>query len=111
MFEQFVDPKYVKEASNEAPVRQKRLCTFTINTAQKRTIKQADRERKQNQRYLKRTVAWVAEHGTTGTDMESLFGPIPSVPRALVDADGFSYKANEVPQPHTFATDTKTRQP
>lgn len=93
--EQFIERKYTKEASTEAPVRQKRLCTFTVNPTQKQRIKQADRERKLYQRYLKRSLAWVAEHGMSGTDMESLFGPIQAVPRALVDADSLPYKANK----------------
>ena len=94
-FENFVMRSYIKSASTEAPVRRKRLCTFTIKPTQKRKIKQIEHERRLYQRYLKRSLAWVAEHGTADTDTESLFCPIQSKPRALVDKDGLPYKANK----------------
>ena len=94
-FEQFVERKYLKTASTNAPVRQKRLCTFSVKPTQKRRIQQVEREKKQYQRYLKRTLAWVAEHGAASVDAETLFRPIQSVPRALVDVYGFPYKSNK----------------
>ena len=96
-FEQFVAIKYFKQSSTlNVPIRQKRLCTFTVNIVQKHRIKQVERERKQHQRYLKRTLAWVSEHGLTNSiDVESLFMPIQSIPRALVDAHGLPYKSNK----------------
>jgi len=92
-FEQFVERTHVKSASTAAPVRPKRLCTFTVNPVQKRKIKLAERERKQYQRYLKRTVAWVAEHGMTDTDIESLFSPIQSVPQSVSRFRWFSIQS------------------
>ena len=70
--------KLLREVSTNAPVRMKRLCTFTTTTAQKKRIKQAERERKISQRFLKWQVAWAAENKILPTN--SMLGPFLVTP-------------------------------
>ena len=107
-FEHYALAKYLKQTSTAAPVRRKRLCTISTSQAEKRRVKQIEKERKLHQRYLKRTIAWVAEHGSDGTDMEVLLGPISPVPRALID---YLTKVTRVLPPHTSSAATKILQP
>lgn len=92
-FEHFVKYRLLKEVSTNAPVRMKRLCTFTTTAAQKQRIKMAEKERKISQRFLKRQLAWAAENKISPTN--SMLGPISSYPRALMDKDGLPYKSSK----------------
>lgn len=40
-------------------------------------------------------MAWLAEHGSEGVDLETLLGPPSPVPRALSDASGLPYKGTK----------------
>ena len=91
----FVTEKLFGLPSTTAPTRRKRLCTFTVSTTQKRRIKLVDQERKISQRYLKRQLAWISEHGANKLDIDSLLGPTSALPRALMDINGLPYKANK----------------
>ena len=66
----FVTEKLFGLPSTTAPTRRKRLCTFTVSTTQKRRIKLVDQERKISQRYLKRQLAWICEHGANKLDID-----------------------------------------
>ncbi len=94
-YESFVSTKYLHIPSTSAIKRKKRLSTFTITATQKKKVKLIDQERKISQRYLKRQLAWIAEQGIDNIDIDSLFGPISEVPRALVDSKGFPQKASK----------------
>ena len=91
-FGSFVLAKLLNGPSTVAPVRRK---TFTISQAERRRVKEVDKEAKMNQRYLKKTVMWLAEHGGEGADLESLLGPPSATPRALMDKDGLPYKGTK----------------
>ena len=108
--EQYIQNKYLRTASANPPVRQKRPCTFSVTQTQKRRIQQVEKEQKQYQRSLKRTLAWVAEHGTESIDAEALFRPIQSVPRALIDANGFSIQVQQELN-HQFFSNTDYQNP
>ena len=94
-YESFVSTKYLHMPSTSVIKRKKRLSTFTITATQKKKVKLIDQERKISQRYLKRQLAWIAEQGIDNIDIDSLFGPISQVPRALVDGKGFPQKASK----------------
>ncbi len=66
-----------------------------MTLAEKWKVKLVDREDKLSQRYMRRMVAWVAEHGTEGTDLNALLGTISPIPRALVGGDGLPYKGTK----------------
>ena len=95
-FENYTSSKLLKLPSTNAPVRKKRLYTFTQTKTAKQRVRQVERERKITQRLLKRQLAWVAKHGNSDdsvTDM--LYGPISPLPRALVDSNGLPYKGSK----------------
>ena len=92
-FESFVKTKYLQGTSTDAPVRKKRLCTFTTTKAHKQRTTQIERERKLQQQILKRQLAWFAEKGVDQEHINELFGPVSGVPRALVDKHGLPYKS------------------
>ena len=48
-----------------------------------------------SQRYLKRQLAWISEQGAENLDLNSLFGSISALPRALIGRDGLPYKATK----------------
>lgn len=58
-FEAFVESKLLNVPSTAAPVCRKRLCTFSSSPAQKRKVKEADKEAKISQRYLRKAVTWM----------------------------------------------------
>ncbi len=91
----YIQTKLLKKKSTDAPVRKKRLRTFSMSQVEKRKVKLVDREEKLSQKYMRRMVAWVAEHGTDGTDLNALLGPISPIPRALVGGDGLPYKGTK----------------
>ena len=70
-YEDYIHSKLISSPSTAAPVRRKRLTTFSTSLAEKRRIKQVDKEVKLSQRYLKKTVVWLAEHGGEGADLET----------------------------------------
>lgn len=43
--------------------------------------------------FLERQVAWLTERGHKPENMDDLFGPISSFPKALIDKDGLAYKS------------------
>ena len=92
-FESFVKTKYLQGTSTDAPVRKKKLCTFTTTKAHKQRTTQIERERKLQQQILKRQLAWFAEKGVDQEHINELFGPVSGVPRALVDKHGLPYKS------------------
>ena len=92
-FEAMISKKFLNIPSTNAPERRKRLCTFSVSKSQKRKVKLAEQERKISQRYLKRQLAWISKQGAENLDFDSLLGPVSSTPKALVDKDGFPYKA------------------
>ena len=94
-FENYVCTTYLNTASTDAPVRKKRLCTFSVSKAQKQRIKLVEQERKISQRYLKRQLAWATKNGIDISKMEGLLEPISLTPRALVGIDGLPYKATK----------------
>ena len=75
----------------KAPVRKKRLLTFTDKLTKKR-IKLVEKERRLTQRYLKHQLAWINEHGIDGTSLDGLLGPVTLLPRALMDGNDLPYK-------------------
>ena len=94
-YEAFVESKLLHVPSTAAPVGRKRLCTFSSSPAQKRKVKEADKEAKISQRYLRKAVAWLAEHGPEEKDLETLLGPPALLPKALMDNDGYPYKGTK----------------
>ena len=94
-FEDYVHSKILKQPCTDAPVRRKWLCTFSTSPAEQRRVKQVEKEAKLSQQYLKRAMAWLAEHGSEGVDLETLLGPPSPVPRALIDANGLPYKGTK----------------
>ena len=92
--EAYINTKLLNVPSTAAPLRRKRLCTFSSSQAQKCRIKQAEKEVKIIQRYLKKTVACLAENGTQGKDLGTLLGP-PIAPKALMDSEGLPYKGTK----------------
>ena len=52
-FKDYVHSKILKQPSTDAPVRRKRLCTFSTSPAEQRRVKQVEKEAKLSQRYLK----------------------------------------------------------
>lgn len=65
-----------------APVCRKRLCTFSQSQAQKQRVREADKEAKMSQRYLRKAVAWLAEHGPGDKDLDTLLGPPALLPHS-----------------------------
>ncbi len=59
----------------------------------KQHVKQLEKERKLQQRLLKRQIAWLSESGHKPENMDGLFGPISSLPKALMDKNGLPYKS------------------
>ena len=94
-FENYTSSKLLKLPSTNAPVRKKRLYTFTLTKTVKQRVKQVERERKITQRLLKRQLSWVAQHGCDDPLSDMLYGPISPVPRALVDSNGLPYKGSK----------------
>ena len=62
-FEEYISSKLLKQPSIQAPVRKKKLCTFSTSKAEKKRVKQVEKERKLSQRLLKRQLSWIAKHG------------------------------------------------
>lgn len=73
----------------------KRLTTFTVTKVQKQKVKLVKKERRINQRYLKRQLAWISRQGTEGLDFTDLLGPISPLPQALIGSDGLPYKSTK----------------
>ena len=94
-YEEYIQSKLLNSPSTAAGVRRKRLNTFSTSLAEKRRIKQVDKEAKISQRYLKKTVVWLAEHGGEGAELETLLGPPSPTPRALMDSTGLPYKGTK----------------
>ena len=94
-YEDYIQSKLISSPSTAAHVRRKRLTTFSTSLAEKRRIKQVDKEAKISQRYLKKTVVWLAEHGGEGADLETLLGPPSPTPRALMDSNGLPYRGTK----------------
>ena len=92
-FEHSVKYRLLKDVSTEAPVRLKRLTTFTTTPVEKKRIKLAEKERKISQRFLKRQLAWATENNIIPT--QSMLGPISSFPQALMDRNGLPYKSSK----------------
>ena len=76
-------------------MRRKRLSTFSTSQAERRHIKQVEKRAKISQRYLKKSVVWLTQHGGNSSDLETLLGPPSPVPRALTDSSGFPYKGTK----------------
>ena len=93
--ESFISTKILGLTSTTVPTRRKRLCTFSVTQTQKRRVKLVEHERKLSQHFLKRQLAWISERGPKDIDLDSLFGPISSLPRALIGKDGLPYKASK----------------
>ena len=64
-YESYVSYKFLHAASSNPPTRKKSLLTFTVTKTQKQQIKLVEHERKINQRYLKKQLAWLAKEGIT----------------------------------------------
>ena len=94
-FNYYVETRLLNVPSTDAPKRKKCLTTFTITATQKKKEKLIDYERKISQRFLKRQLNWITEQGLENVNTDSLFGPIPAVPRALVDSKGFPQKSSK----------------
>ena len=86
---------YIKTKLLNTPSTAAHLCTFSTSQAERRRTKQADKEAKICQRYLKKTVIWLAEHGGEGRDLEALLGPPSLTPRALMDSKALPYKGTK----------------
>lgn len=54
-----------------------------------------EQERKINQCYLKRQLAWISEKGAESLNLDNLLGPISPLPRALIGEDSLPYKATK----------------
>jgi hypothetical protein len=93
--EGFISSKVLGLPSTTAPTRRRRLCTFSVTKTQKQRVKLVEQERKMSQRYLKRQLAWISEQGAENLDLNSLFGSISALPRALIGKDGLPYKATK----------------
>ena len=61
-FENLVKYRLLKDPSTNAPMRMKRLNTFTIIPTQKQRVKLVEKERKLSQRFLKRQLTWATEN-------------------------------------------------
>ena len=94
-FTSYVHTKLLKIPSADAPVRRKRLCTFTVTQAEKRLVKLADKEDKLAQRYMRKMLNWVSEKRADTDDLKSLLGPILPIPRAIVGCNGLTYKGTK----------------
>jgi len=105
-FEDYVQSNLLNQPSTDAPIRRKRLCTFSTSQAEQRRVKQVEKEAKLSQRYLKRAMAWLAEHGSEGVDLETLLGPPSPLPRALIGANGLPYKGTKSTSTTTCNDDT-----
>ena len=92
-FEQYVRHRMLNDPSTVAPVRQKRLVTFTVTEAQKRRVKVVEKETKMAQRVLKRQMAWMVKHEVDPQEINNFFGPTSSLPRALADRNGLPNKS------------------
>ena len=92
-FELYVKERLLKEASTNAPVRMKRLSTFTTTNIHRQKIKQVEKERRLSQRFLKQQLTWAAENNILPTN--SMLGPISSYPKALMDKNGLPYKSSK----------------
>ena len=92
-FEQYVRHRMLNDPSTVAPVRQKRLVTFTVTEAQKRRVKVVEKEMKMAQRVLKRQMAWMVKHEVDPQEINNFFGPTSSLPRALADRNGLPNKS------------------
>jgi len=77
------------------PQSNQKPCTFSTSQAEQRRVKQVEKQAKLSQRYLKRAMAWLAERGSEGVDLETLRGPPSPLPRALIDANGLPYKGTK----------------
>ena len=78
-YESYVSYKFLHTASSNPPTRKKSLLTFTVTKAQKQRIKLVEHERKINQRYLKKQLAWLSKEGITD-NIDSLLGPVSVTP-------------------------------
>ena len=58
-------------------------------------MKLVEKERRINQCYLKRQLAWISRQGTEGLDFTDLLEPISPLPRALIGSDGLPYKSTQ----------------
>lgn len=94
-FEYYVTTKLLKKPSTNPPSRRKRLCTFSVTKTEKKRIKQIEKERKISQRFLKRQLSWLAQHGGDQANPDMIFGPVSVLPKALVDANGLPYKSSK----------------
>ena len=92
-FEAYISSKILRQPSTQAPMRKKRLCTFTTGHKEKRRVKQVDRERKLTQRFLKCHLSRLLTNPRQcSLDPEMLCGPISPVPQAITDSNGLPYK-------------------
>ena len=71
-------------------------------------MKQVEKQAKLSQQYLKQAMAWLAERGSEGVDLETLLGPPSPLPRALIDANGLTIQGNKEYQHHIPATTIQT---
>ena len=94
-YEDHIQTKLINNPSTLVGVRRKRLSTFSTSQAERRRIKQVEKEAKISQRYLKKSVVWLTQHGGNSSDLETLLGPPSPVPRALMDSSGFPYKGTK----------------
>ena len=93
-FESFIEYHILNRPSTAAPVRRKKLLTFTIKESQRRKVALVEKERKITQKFLKRQLAWMAENNITSPPHDMLCS-ISSLPRALADSSGLPYKSSK----------------
>lgn len=94
-FDSYINTRIVGKPSTNASKRKKPLITFSVTKVHKQKVKLVEKERKMNERYLKKQLAWISEKGADNLDLSDLLGPISPLPRALIGEESLPYKANK----------------
>ena len=94
-YDYYVESRILKHPVTYAPNRKKQLCTFSVSKSQKKRISQIEKEHKLSQRYIKRQVTWLAQHGFEKKNLAMLYGQVSPIPRALVDDNGLPFKSSK----------------
>lgn len=77
-YDLYIASKNLKSGQYQHPKSQKkkRLCSFSVSKAERRRVKQVDRERKLCQTYLKQQLKWVTQYGYDETNPDMMYGQI-----------------------------------
>lgn len=95
MYDLYIESRLLRKPVTNTTKKRKQLCTFSVSKSQRKRMSDIDREKKLNQRYLKRQLTWLTQHGFHEANHELLYGQISTIPRALVDSNGLPFKSNK----------------